>query len=294
MQVPDSALEQAYIQAQDLVRSADPDRYFATLFASSASRKHLFALYAFNIEIARVRELISEPLPGEVRLQWWRDAIKEPEGNEVEPASHPVAQALNATIIANNLPRQPFLDLLDARVFDLYDDLMPGWGELEGYCGETCSALFRLACLILWKQANTGNTGNSDPGAAEACGYAGVAYAYAGLLRSLPWHSRRGQVYLPQEALTPYNLSRTDFVQCRESPELMKVLGQMRSKAWEHMAHTHSLAPHIAEILKPAFLPLAMVGPYLKRMGTAKYKPFTSAIDVPNWKRIWYMATFKL
>ena len=71
---PDS-IAWAYAACEALVRDNDPDRFFATLFAPADMRPHIFALYAFSHEIARVRESVSEPMPGEVRLQWWRDAL---------------------------------------------------------------------------------------------------------------------------------------------------------------------------------------------------------------------------
>ena len=58
-----------------LVREHDRDRYLATLFAPAETRDALFALYAFAAEIGRVRDVAREPMPGEIRLQWWRDAI---------------------------------------------------------------------------------------------------------------------------------------------------------------------------------------------------------------------------
>ena len=92
----------------------------------------MFALYAFNAEIASIRDRIREPLPGEIRLQWWRDAIAKD-----EPQGHPLAEELLTTIRRHDLPRKAFDDYLEARIFDLYDDPMPGRAELEGYCGET-------------------------------------------------------------------------------------------------------------------------------------------------------------
>ena len=77
-----------------LVREADRDRYLATLFAPAEHRDALFALYAFNVEIARVRELAREPLPGEIRLQWWREVLSgERDGDD---AFGGVGEALNA------------------------------------------------------------------------------------------------------------------------------------------------------------------------------------------------------
>ena len=61
-----------------LVREGDRDRYLAMLFAPADTRPHLFALYAFNLEIALVRERITEPAAGEIRFQWWREVLEGP------------------------------------------------------------------------------------------------------------------------------------------------------------------------------------------------------------------------
>ncbi|MFM9974161.1 MAG: phytoene/squalene synthase family protein, partial [Beijerinckiaceae bacterium] len=136
-------LSEAYDICARLVKKHDPDRHIATLFAPVDRRPALYALQAFSLEIAGIRGVAKEALPGEIRLQWWREALG---GERTEEArSHPVALAIADVIRENKLPLQPFLDLIDARVFDLYDDPLQDWNALEGYCGETSSVLFRLA-----------------------------------------------------------------------------------------------------------------------------------------------------
>src|SRR5215831_19928675 len=67
-----------------LVQRHDRDRYQTVLFAPAAHREALFALYAFNYEIARVRESVTEPILGRMRLQWWRENIAAAfEGNTI-------------------------------------------------------------------------------------------------------------------------------------------------------------------------------------------------------------------
>ena len=158
----------ASAQSAEIVRTVDRDRYLADLFAPSAARPHLFALHAFNSEVARIRDSVSLPVLGEIRLQWWHDAL------HGDPAGHPLATALKATIAAFRLPLEAFDNLLEARKFDLYDDPMPSLNDLEGYAGETSSALMQLAAIIL--------AGGNDPGTTELSGHGGVAYALAGLL----------------------------------------------------------------------------------------------------------------
>src|SRR6476659_7041720 len=90
-----------------LVRRHDRDRFQTVLFAPAARREALFALYAFNYEIARVRESVTEPTLGRIRLQWWRENIAAAfEGGAVR--HHPVVEALTAVIREVALTREHF------------------------------------------------------------------------------------------------------------------------------------------------------------------------------------------
>jgi 15-cis-phytoene synthase len=269
----------AYGICATLVRKHEPDRHVSAMFAPPDRRRHLHALQAFSLEIAGVRGQAKEALPGEMRLQWWRDALNGVRTEEVN--AHPVAFAIRNTIAENSLPMSAFQNLIDARVGDLYDDLHPDWNALEGYCGETSSSLFQLACLILQK--------GKGAGAPEAAGHAGVAYALAGLLRALPWHARRGQVMLPQSLLTTVGLDREDIVSGSDSERLRAALAEMRAKAWGHLVAYEKLRPDLPSEIRPAFLPLASVPLYLKAMEKPNYKPFGTIIELAHWLRVWRM-----
>ena len=145
----------------ELVRAADRDRYLAALYAPEDKRAALLALYAFNAEIAGIRDRISEPLPGEIRLQWWRDVIAAKDASA--GAGHPVAEALLAAIERRSLPREAFQNYLDARIFDLYDDPMPTRDDLEGYCGETAAALIQLSSIVLDPASGRPHRGTRGP-----------------------------------------------------------------------------------------------------------------------------------
>ena len=265
-----------HAHCEALVRESDPDRYYATLFGPAEKRPHLFALYAFSGEIARVRETISGPMPGEIRLQWWRDALSGEARGSV--ADHPVAAALLATIERFGLPRQAFIDLIDARTFDLYDDPMPAIGDLEGYLGETSSALIRLASLVL--------ADGRDPGGAEAAGHAGLAYGVTGLLRALPWHARRGQVFIPRDILERHGVTRDDIVMGRGGPGFLAALADLRALARHHLARFEAQPQRIPAEIRPAFLPVALVPGYLARMERPGYDAFATVIERPAWLKI--------
>jgi len=124
-------MDDNYRHCEALVRMADKDRFLATLFAPAEKRGPLFALYAFNAEIASVRERAREPMPGEIRLQWWRDVINGESAGEA--AANPVAAALTDTIARFSLPKPPLIGLIEAHAFDLYDDPMPTGPAVRTY-----------------------------------------------------------------------------------------------------------------------------------------------------------------
>ncbi len=277
--IPDPRLGEAYAHCEKLLRAGDCDRWLSCLFAPASARPHLHALFAFSLDVARVRDIVSDPMPGEIRFQWWRDAL-EGEGRG-DIAAHPVASALLNTVNVCKLPRAALTNLVDARTFDLYDDPMPGLRQFDGYCGETSSALIRMASLIL-------NRGE-DPGGIDAAGHGGIAYAIAGLLRALPWHAARGQCYLPLEVLKRHGAVREDAVIGKASPALLAALGGMRAIARQHLAAARVDFKRIAPAARAAFLPLALVEPYLRRMETRAYQPFQTMIEIPQWRRQWIL-----
>lgn len=264
---------------QELVREQDRDRYLATLFAPAERRQAVFALYAFNAEVVGIRDKVSDALPGEVRLQWWRDVLTGSGHGDV--TSHPVAAALLGAIETYRLPTEPFLNLLEARVFDLYEDPMPSLTDLEGYAGETASVPIQLASMIL----------TDDPAHAvcDASGHGGVAYAITGLLRALPWHARRHQMYLPADLLDRFKVDRNAIFSGRTTPELKACLAEMRQIVRDHLAETRIKIGGLGKGCGPALLPVALVGAYLDRMERPDYDPLNDIIEIPQWRRQWIL-----
>jgi phytoene synthase len=266
----------AFSQAAAIVRDRDPDRYLSDLFAPEAMRRQLFALHAFNAEVARVRDAISEPLPGEIRLQWWRDAIA-----SGDDGGNPVAAALNETIRTASLPTAPFDNLLRARVFDLYDDPMPSLNDLEGYAGETSSVLIQLGAMIL--------AGGRDPGTADVAGHAGVAYALGGLMRALPLHASRRQMYLPADMIAAFGVDPEDVFGGRATPALSALLAELRAITRRHLATAMSGIRELEATLVPAFLPVTLVEPRLKIGERAGFDPFRMPAEIAPWRRQWIL-----
>jgi phytoene synthase len=247
------------------------------LFAPTGTRPHLFALYAFNLEIARVREIVHEPLAGEIRMQWWADAIA---GKDAGDASaNPVAAALGATIARYRLPAATLTDLIDARRFDLYNDPMPSLAQLEDYARKTSSALIGLAGRIL-------GAGGDASAVDRLALHAGIGYAIAALLKAFPAHAARGQLFLPLDLLDRHGARRDDIAAKRATPELRAALSEMRGHARTHLAEARGLIEAVPAAALPALLPAASAGLTLARMDHPGHDPFVP-IEIAQWRRQW-------
>lgn len=269
----------AFAFCAEEVRRHDRDRFLADLFAPEPARRHLFALHAFNLEIARVRELVSSPMPGEIRLQWWRDVLDGKAAGDA--AGNPVAAAIIETLSLNGLPATALDHLIEARIFDLYNDPMPSLADLEGYAGETSSVLIQFAAMIL--------AGGKDPGTADAAGHAGVALAIVGLLRALPTHAQRQQLYLPGDMMQAAGVSAEDIFAGRVTPGLRTLLADLRAVARGHLAEARRRLGAADRIVLPAFLPLALVEPLLARMERSGHDPLKDMTDLAPWRSQWLL-----
>lgn len=273
-------MDAAQRHAMEVVRQADRDRYLSALYAPEEKRGHLFALYAFNAEVAAIRDRIHEPLPGEVRLQWWRDVLTG-EGDAGIAGGSPVAATLLETIAAHDLPRTAFVNLLEARLFDLYDDPMPSRSDLEGYCGETASALIQLAALVL--------AADSAGETAALAGHAGCAQAIAGLLRLLPLHRARGQCYLPADILAAAGTTREEFLAGEGGEAISRAVAAMTALGREHLTAFEKGAGRLPASLRPAYLPLALTGAYLDVIASGRVDPLREVADISAARRHWRM-----
>ncbi len=259
-----------------LVREADRHRYLAALFAPAEHRAALFALYAFNVEITRVRDAAREPLPGEIRLQWWREALSgERDG---EAAANPVAAALRKTLARYGFVAAPLLELIEARIFDLYDEPMATVGELELYAIRTQSPIFAMAAGIL-KSGGAPELFTLD---------ASVAFTIGGILRSFVLHSARRQLFLPTDVLARHQVQPADIFAGRVSSPLLAALAEMRALARQHLGAAQAKLEAAPPEILPAFLPLALIAPQLRRMERRDYDPFRPQPFLA-WRRQWLL-----
>ena len=251
----------------DLIRSHDFTRYAATLFVPPDQRRALLALYAFNAKIARVRDQVSQPLPGEVRLQWWTDMLAGEGHGGVE--GNPVAAELLLAIRQWNLPTELLSRLIDEHQFDLYNDPMPTLAALEGYVTDTSSALCALAARI---------AGSRSGEVEHLARHAGLAQGFSEVIASLPRDASRRQLFVPQQLLQEHGSGMEEVFAGRQTPNLRAALGQLISESRQHLDTALALLANVPAGVRPIFLPLAMVRRDLAQMSRADADPFVPQV----------------
>ena len=172
------------------LRSNDYERYLSALFIPNHHREAVFTIYAFNSEVSRTREMVSESILGEIRLQWWRESIQKIYQNEI--VEHPILESLRKTLGDYDLPIVFFEDLLDARLSDFKKTPSEDMEDLIDYARSTSGTLGMMVMKLL---------GFNDTVSIRVASLVSTAWALIGLIRAIHFHAKSERIYLPRELL---------------------------------------------------------------------------------------------
>jgi 15-cis-phytoene synthase len=270
-----------------IAKHGDADRYVTALFAAPSSRTHLLALSAFNVELARVGEQVSEPALGEIRLQWWRDALdRAARGNAArgEAIGNPVADAIGTILQTYPHLGATLERLIDARRFDVAVKIMPDWPALQAYVDDTAGAMFVAAAGLLMDGAD---------GVETAARAGGTAYGLTGLMRALPVHAARGRLDLPADMLRRYGSTPEQVLAGEMTPELADLLAQLRHQAREKLDEALRHVQDLDPMVRTAFLPLSLVEPYLSALARRRHDALHEIAAINPLYRLWRLATWR-
>jgi phytoene synthase len=261
-------------------RAGEPDRYLAALLAPAAARTDLLALAAFAGEVARVPYIAgSEPAIGEIRLQWWRDALQL--ADDTALTGNPVADVLRAAARRHDLPRALLLDIIEARSFELAGEDMADDAALQIYLWKSEGAVFALAGRIL----APGRSADIEPAAAAG----GQAYGLSRLLLGLAHALSRGRLLLPQSRLEAAGVTQAELLAGEGAPSVAALLAGLRDQVRTSLVTSRQHVANLPREVRPAFLPLALVQSYLRALerpgrdllrGVVEIAPLTRVVRI--------------
>ncbi len=258
------AIEQS--TSAEMVRNSDHDRWLCALFVGADKREAVFSLLAFNSEIAKIRETVSEPILGDIRLKWWDEALDKIYNGEM-PA-HPVAISLAPVINAYDLRRELFKEVLLGRTQDLSEEPPATYNNLQKYADQTGGAL-----QILLSSVNGGDEIKSRE--------LGTCWALLGMIRAIPFHFQNGMVLVPQEMLARYHLTQHNFVLPENNAGLTELVKELAESVEERIQNLSEIKTfHYSE---KALLVLAHM--YLNELKMRNYDLHGGEWAIPSWKR---------
>lgn len=272
-------LQALYTDGLARLKDADLDRYLALLLMPEAAQADLLTLMLFNAEIAQIRDKAREPLPGEIRLQWWCDVLAGERGGEAQ--AHPLASRLVELSARRNLPVTALQAMCEARIFDLYDDPMRDRTSYEGYAGETAAAMLQMSAMVM------------DPAASNATGtasgHAGVAQAVAGHLMMLPLSQVRGQVFVPGDLLAATGLDRDSLLAGDNRTAIAAAVKAFAGFGRDHLAKARAALTDVPDTVRAAYLPVALVESVFSRAEKFGADCLRTVSRPPQWRRQWLL-----
>lgn len=260
--------------AGEVARRHDPERFLAALTAPAARREHVFAVLALEHEIARTREVVSDAMLGEIRLQWWDDVVTALAEGRPPPRAE-ITPALQDAVAGGAVSPETLHGMIEARRRDLDEDGPASLAELGDYARATGGRVARATAEAL----------GCEEAARAAAAEVGTAWALVGILRALPFRARRNQVFLPADLMAQASLSPHDVAAGRGRDRLAPVVRAVAEMAQSRLAAARKARPPRAAL--PALLPARLARAHLRRLAAAGFDPFAGSLQQPDgWRAL--------
>jgi phytoene synthase len=276
---PSPPTDDNYVYCETRLKEGDRTAWLAALFAPAAKRPGLHALGAFAVDIEEVRSKVREPLAGELRLQWWTDAIEGETRGDVR--GHPIAAALIDTIRRTQLSRAALTGFIDAKRDDFYDEPIASIADFDSRADCTEGALIASRAYIL--------LGRREPSIDEAARHAGRAIAVVETFRALRHGATPMHMTVPLDLLRSQGIGGAEMRVRSSSPAILAAVAALRDHALDEIKTLRALRHTLDPAVGPAFLTASLVEPMLRRSMWRGYDPFTTSIDLPQWRRQWIL-----
>uniref|UniRef100_A0ABI7YK49 NADH:ubiquinone oxidoreductase complex assembly factor 6 n=4 Tax=Felis catus TaxID=9685 RepID=A0ABI7YK49_FELCA len=255
----------------ELLRKRDYEGYLCSLLLPADSRSSAFALRAFNVELAQVKDSVSEKTIGLMRMEFWRKTVDDIYSDN--PPQQPVAIELWKAVKRHNLTKRWLMKIIDEREKNLDDKPYRNIQELENYAENTQSSLLYLTLEIL---------GVKDLHADHAASHIGKAQGIVTCLRATPYHGSRRRVFLPMEICMLHGVSQEDFLRQNQAKNVRDVIYDIASQAHLHLKHARSFHKSVPVKAFPAFLQTVALEDYLKKIRQVDFDIFHPSLQQKN------------
>lgn len=247
------------------IRKYDYYRYLCCLLAPACVRGYLITIYAFNNEISKIKYVVTEPMAGHIRLQWWRDAIDEIYNGMPIKHNNPVVNSLYDLICETDIDKELFHKLIDAREADIDFSVPQNIEALYNYTENTSSNLFRLLCAVCEVRGDA-----SD----EAAHHAGIAYGLVDIMRNMRYNCYHNRLMFPKDLMTLASISEEEIIGGKNLKNTCNITKALCDKAINSLRHVRELEKELPKRSFNAFMPLCVVEPMVNKIRSNGYDLF--------------------
>ncbi|XP_048254967.1 NADH dehydrogenase (ubiquinone) complex I, assembly factor 6-like isoform X2 [Haliotis rufescens] len=256
---------------KELVRKNDYENYLCCLLLPGATQRAALAIRAFNVELAQVRETVSDKQRGILRMQFWKDSIDHIYKGSTPKT--PVATELAGAIHHFKLTRKWLTRIIEARAHNLSDQGYRNMEEVEAYAENSVSSITYLLLECL---------GIKNVHADHAASHIGKTQGLVTLLRSTPYHASRSRVYLPLDLIVKHKISQEKIIRGRDDQAVKDVMYDVACTAHKHLATARSLTEDVPKEASLVFLNTVVCEWYLKALQNCDFNVFDSRLQQRN------------
>ncbi len=251
------------------VKNNDYYRYICCLFAPEYLRERLFTLYAFNHEIAKVKDIVSEPMIGMIRLAWWREALDEIySGKQVR--KHEVTRPLQELVNETGLPREFLEKIIDAREQELNLITPANIEALKQYIDATSTSLLLASLYIV---------GIKDKPATDIAYHIGTAYSLVGIMRAARWNAGKRYILFPKDMLDKNNITEDDIAEGRNLDKTKIIVQQLCDNVEINLRQAYILRKNLPAEALPVYLHTTLARFFLNNIIRNDYDLFYKDLE---------------
>ncbi|KAG2748937.1 hypothetical protein P692DRAFT_20549136 [Suillus brevipes Sb2] len=266
---------------KDLVRKHDYEGYLTSQLYPKRFQGGYFALRAFYIELATVREAVSQTTLGQARLMFWRDAMKDIYNDK--PPRHPIALAIHEATRDTHLPLYHFNRIVEAREQELHNQIHLTLESMTSHAESTSSTFLYLLLAMLNLPSST---------LAHAASHIGVAQSLTTLLRALPFHASKGVMVIPAEITAKHNVNQQEIFSKGESSHgLEDAVFELATVANDHLLTARDMFKESGGRVPPDAMPVFSaaipVVSILSRLEAVNFNVFNPSLQIRDWRLAW-------
>ncbi|KAI0260219.1 isoprenoid synthase domain-containing protein [Gloeopeniophorella convolvens] len=274
-------VDEHYAYCRQFVQKHDYESYLVGQLYPADKRKGYFAIKAFYDELATIPDTVSNNLVGEMRMQFWRDAVKG--FADGRPPHHPIALALYDTSRSANLSPYHLKRIIDARTQELKGSSHLTMDSLIAHAESTASTHYYLLLSLLGQSSDT---------VSHAASHLGAAHCISTLLRALPYHASKGRMVIPAEVTAKHGVSQEEVF--RKGPGAAGIddaVFAFASTANDHIVTAREMfkdgGGKVPRAAMPVFGAGVPIASFLERLEVANFDVFHPSLRLRSWKLPW-------